>query len=69
VRPEAVRNQYPWFLISSLLSFGMKYTLKPLEAYLRVGISRFGARILPSGGKERGPVTSMGSGWLNNYRV
>jgi len=42
--------------------------LKPLQADLGVGISRFGARILPSGGGERGPVASMGGGWPNNHR-
>jgi hypothetical protein len=69
VRPEAVGNQHPWLLVSSLLSFGMKYTLELLEANLRVGISRFGARILLSRGRERGPVASMGSGWPNDHRV
>ena len=67
--PKAVRDQHPWLLVSSLLSFGMKYTLEPLEANLRVGISRFGAHILPSGSRERGPVASMGSGWPNDHRV
>lgn len=43
--------------------------LQPLQADLGVGISRFGARILPSGGVERGPVASIGGGGPNNYRV
>jgi hypothetical protein len=30
VRPEAIANQYPWLIISLLLSLGMKYTLEPL---------------------------------------
>jgi hypothetical protein len=67
-RPEAVANQHPWFLVSSFLGLGIKYTLEPLQAGLGVGISRFGARILPSGGGERGPVASMVvGGWPNNH--
>jgi len=45
--------KYPRFLISSLLGLEMKDTLEPLEADL--GVSRFGNRIVPSGGGERGP--------------
>jgi len=69
VHPKAVRNQHPWFLISLLLSLGIKYMLEPLEADLRVGISRFGAPILLSRGREHGPIASMGGGWPNNHRV
>jgi hypothetical protein len=46
----------------SIRGLGIKYTLKPLQADLGVGISRFGARIVPSRGGERGPVASMGGG-------
>jgi hypothetical protein len=69
VRPEAVTNKDSWFFISSLFSFGIKYTFKLLEADLRVGISRIGARILLSRGRERGLVAPVGGGWLNNHRV
>ena len=62
MRPEAVKNQHPWLLVSLSSSLGIKYTLKPLQADLGVGISRFGARIVPSRGGERGLVASMGSG-------
>ena len=67
VRAEAVTNQHPWFLVSLAFSLGVKDTLKPLQANLRVSVSRFGARIVPSRGRERGPVASMGGGWPNNH--
>jgi hypothetical protein len=60
VRSKAVADQDAWSLISSFFGFRIKYTLKPLEADYRVGISRVGACILPSRGRERGPVASMG---------
>src|SRR5436305_14222109 len=69
MRPEAVANQHPWFLVSTLLGLGVKDTLEPLQADLGVGISRFGARILPSGGGEGGPVASMGGGWPDDHGV
>src|SRR2546429_684172 len=34
-----------------------------------VGISRFGARILPSGGGEGCPVASVGGNWPDDHRV
>ena len=46
----------------------MKNTLEPLETDLGVSISRFGNRIVPSGGGERGPVASMRASWPNNHR-
>jgi len=36
VRPEAVVNQHPWFLVSTLLGLGSKDTLEPLQADLGV---------------------------------
>jgi len=48
---------------------GVKDTLKPLQANLKVGISRFGARILPFRGGEGCPVALVGGSWLDNYRV
>jgi hypothetical protein len=59
---KAVANQDPWFLVSSSLSLGIEYTLKPLEADFKIGIFRIRVRILPSGGRERGLVASMGTG-------
>ncbi len=59
--PAAVTNQYLRSLVSSFLGFRIKYTLKPLSANLRVGISGFGASVLLSRGRERGLVASMGS--------
>jgi len=35
-------------------------TLEPLQADLGVGVSSFGARLMPSRGGVRGPVGSMG---------
>jgi hypothetical protein len=67
VCPEAVTNQYPWLLVSLLSSLGIKYVLEPLQADLGVGIPRFGARIVPSRGRERSPVASMGCGWPDNH--
>ena len=67
VCPEAVTNQYPWFLVSLSFSLGIKHMLEPLQADLGVGISRFRARIVPSRGGECGLVASMGSGWPNNH--
>jgi len=67
VRPEGVTNQHPWFLVSLSFGLGIKHTLKPLQANLRVGASRFGARIVPSRGGQRGPVASMGGGWPNDH--
>jgi hypothetical protein len=60
VRSEAVVDQDEWSLISSLLSFGIKYTLYLLKANYGVGISRVGARILPSRGMKGSLVASMG---------
>jgi len=60
VRPEAVAYQHPWFTISPFFGLGIKHTLEPLQADLGVGISSFGARIMPSRGGVRGPVGSMG---------
>lgn len=59
----------PWFLISSFFGLGIEYTLEPLQANFKIGISRIGARIMPSRGGERDPVTSIGSGWPDNHRV
>jgi len=59
MRPEAVANQYSRSLISLFFSLGIEYTLKLLQADLRVGIARIRAGIVPSRGKECGPITSM----------
>ena len=56
---KAVVNQDAWSLVSSFFGFGIKYMLKSLEANHRVGITRVGARILSSKGRERGLVTSI----------
>ena len=69
MRSKAVADQDASSLVSSFFGFGIKYTLKPLQADLRVGISRVGARILPSRGMKRGPVASMGIRWPDYHRV
>ena len=56
---EAVTNQYPWLLVSTLFGLEIKYTLKPLEANLQVSVPGFRARIILSRGRERGLVTSI----------
>ena len=63
MRRKAVTNQHPLFLVSLAFGLGIKHTRQPLQANLRVSVPRFGARIVPSRGGERGPVASMGSGW------
>lgn len=67
VRPEAVVNQNPWFLVRPCSRLGIKHTYESLQADLRVGISRFGARIIPARGGVSGPVASMGCGWSDNH--
>ena len=67
VRPEAVTNQYSWFLVSLSFGLGIKHTLEPFQAKLGVGVSRFGARIVLTRSGERGPVASMSGGWPNNH--
>ena len=67
VRPEAVTNQHPWLLVSLFSSLGIKHALEPLQANLGVGVPRFGACIVPSRGRERGPVASMSSGWPDDH--
>ena len=67
MRPEAVTNQHPWLLVSLFSSLGIKHALEPLQANLGVGVPRFGACIVPSRGRERGPVASMSSGWPDDH--
>jgi len=67
MRPEAVTNQYPGFLVSLFSRLGIKHALEPLQADLGVGVPRFGARIVPSRGGERGLVASMGSSRPDNH--
>ena len=67
VRPETVTNEYPWVLVSLFSGLGIEHTLEPLQANLGVGVPRFGACIVPSRGRERGPVASVGIGWPNDH--
>jgi hypothetical protein len=69
VRCKAIVDQDASFPVSSFLGFGIKYTLEPLEADHRVGIPRLGARILPSRGRKRGLVASMGTRRPDYHRV
>ena len=66
---KAITDQDTWSLVSSFFSFGIKYMLKPLKADLRVSIPRVGAHILPSRGREHGPVALIGTRWPDNHRV
>lgn len=60
---KAVTDQDAWFLVSHFSGLGIEHTLEPLEANLGVGVSRFRACIVPSGGGECSPITSVGGGW------
>ena len=46
------------------MPFGLriKYTHKPFKANLRIGVSGFGARIIPLRGKEHSLVALIGNG-------
>ena len=68
MRPEAVTNKDPGFLIRMWFSLGIKHTFDPLQADLGVSISRFGERIMPSRGGICGPVASMGCGRPDYHR-
>ena len=59
MRFKANINQDTWSLINSFFSFKIKYTLEPLEANYKVGISRVKAYILLFKGRERGLVASI----------
>ena len=67
MRLEAVTNQYPGFLVSLFSRLGIKHALEPFQTNLSISVSRFGARIVLSRDRERGPVTSMGYNWPDNY--
>lgn len=69
VRPEAMVNQHRRFPVSKFLGLGVKDMLEQLKADLGVSTSRFRVGILPSGGGERCPVTSMISIWPDNHRA
>jgi hypothetical protein len=69
VRSKAIADQDASSLVSLFFGFGIKYTLELLEADYRVGITRVGARILPSRGRKRGLVTSIGTRWPDYHRV
>jgi hypothetical protein len=67
MRPEAVANQNTWSLLRPSFSLRVEHTFEPLHADLGVGVSRFGARIMPSRGGVCGPVASMGCGWPDDH--
>jgi hypothetical protein len=64
---ETVINQNPWPIVCPRFGLGVEYTFKPLQADLRVCISRFGARIMLARGGICGPVTSMGYSWPDDH--
>ena len=66
---KAIIDQDASSLVSMFFGFRIKYTLKLLEANLRVSISRFRVCILLSRGRKRSLVTSIGARWLDNHRV
>jgi len=67
VYPETVTNQDPRSLASLFSGLGIEDALKLLQANLRVRIPRFRAGVVPSGYRERSPVTSIDSSWPNNH--
>jgi hypothetical protein len=60
---ETIANQNAWLLMRPRFSLGIEHTFKPLQANLRIGVSSFGARIMPFRGGVHGPVTFDGL-WL-----
>jgi hypothetical protein len=60
MRSKAVVDQDAWSLVSSFFGFGIKYTLEPLKANYKVGISRVEVCILLSKGKKSGLVALIG---------
>jgi hypothetical protein len=68
VGSKAVVDQGAWFLVSHFFALGIEHTFEPLEADLRVGVTRFGACIVLSEGGGCSLITSVGSGWPYNYR-
>jgi hypothetical protein len=40
VSPKAVINENPWFLVSPRFGLGIKHKFEPVQADLKVGISR-----------------------------
>lgn len=66
---KAAKNQNAWSPIGTFLSLIVKYTLELLQADVRVSISRFIARILPSRRREHSLITSISSSQLNDYTV
>lgn len=67
VRAEVVANQNTQSLLRPSFGLRVEHTFEPLQANLRVGISRFGAHIMPSRGGVRGLVASTGCGWLDDH--
>jgi len=63
VRPEAVINKNPWFLIRPWFDLGIKYIFNPVQADLGVGVSRLGALKMPSKGGVCSLYASMGCCW------
>jgi hypothetical protein len=68
VSPKAVRNENPWLLIRLKSSLRIEHTFNPLQTDFGISIPRLGARIMPARGGIRGPVASMGYGWLDDHR-
>jgi hypothetical protein len=67
VRPEPITNQNPWLVMRLRFGLGIEYTFEPFQADLRVCVSGFKARIMPTRGGLRGPIASMGCGWPYNH--
>ena len=66
VYPEAVKNENSWFLVRLYFSLGIKYKFDLVQADLRVGVSKRGARKMLSRGRIRSLCASMGCGRPDN---
>jgi hypothetical protein len=72
VRPKAVINKNPWFLIRLWFSFGIKHVFDPVKADLGVGVPRLGARKMPSRGRvcsQRPVIFSIQHNVSDNYNA
>jgi hypothetical protein len=63
MRTKPIINKNAWLLIRPWSSLGIKYKFEPLQANLKVSISRLRAGIMPSRGRIRSPCATMGCGW------
>jgi hypothetical protein len=59
MRPKTVVNQNTWLLIRPRFNLKIEHTFKSFQTDLKVGVPRFGARIILFKGGVRGLVASI----------